>query len=654
MIRRRGVVLVGIAIAMSGLWIVAPATAQAHAYLQSSDPSDGQRLDTAPRRVTLVFSEHPDAALSSVKVLNSAGAQVQGGPAAEVPGEALALQVPLPTLPNGVYTVSWQVVSQVDGHQTSGTFAFGVGATPPTTPAGHAAIAPPPTPLGVAGRAALLMGLSVLFAIGFDGLVVYRGTPPRRRLAAVAGAAVAVVGVVAMVLAERSALGVSLGTLLRSDTGRPLEWLAVATVAAAGAAAIVAVRTGRGRLTLLAVLAGLAMFARVRGGHAAAGADALLEEGLQWVHVLAAGAWTGGLVLLVLWLRGPGEEPRGETAHRFSRVAGVSLAIVAVTGILRSSNELGWTWWLHPFRNGYGTTLVIKVVAAVALIALGTFNHFRSVPRVRSGVPGASSLLRRVAQGELVLAVGVFALTGTLTGLAPQNAPGGGAGSGPIVVSGSDFATTTRARLTVTPGMAGANAFDLKLSDFDSGAPAQADAVTLHFQLAGSTLSSTTLDLTAAGAGEWSGSGPQLSLDGPWDVTVLARRGIRTLEIDLHLSTRPPEQTQTVSSGSPPIFTLTVPSGESIQAYNDPGTPGPNEFHLTAFDADGNELPLASAAVTAIGPGEAPSALELRRLSAGHFVGDVKLAAGDWHFDLIATGENGDTIHVVLEQTISG
>jgi uncharacterized membrane protein len=375
-----------------------------------------------------------------------------------------------------------------------------------------------------------------------------------------------------------------------------------------------------------------------------------VQEGLQWTHVLAAGAWIGGLVLLVLWLRAGDEGGRGETAHRFSQVAGVSLAIVAVTGVLRSADELGWTWWLHPFRNGYGTTLAFKIGVAVALIALGTYNRFRSVPRLRAGDAGAASTLRRVAQGEVILAIGVFALTGTLTGLAPQNMAN--AATGPLVVTGSDFATTTRARLTVTPGQSGPNDFDLKLSDFDTGAPVEFDAVSLRFQLAGSTVKATTLDLGRAGAGAWSGPGTQLSLDGTWNVTVLAQRGINTLQIDLHLTTKPPEQTVTVSSGDPPITTLTVPSGESIQSYNDPAAAGPNQFHLTAFDADGVELPLKSGSVTATGPDGSPVALTLRRLSAGHFVADITLTKGDWHFDLVATGQNGDTIHVTYDQTI--
>jgi hypothetical protein len=42
MLRKAGTV-VGIVLAVLGLWLVLAVVAQAHAYLQSSDPSDGQR-----------------------------------------------------------------------------------------------------------------------------------------------------------------------------------------------------------------------------------------------------------------------------------------------------------------------------------------------------------------------------------------------------------------------------------------------------------------------------------------------------------------------------------------------------------------------------------------------------------------------------------
>ena len=47
-----------------------------------------------------------------------------------VPGDQFELRVPLPGLPNGVYTVTWRTVSKTDGHVTGGAFAFGVGTAP--------------------------------------------------------------------------------------------------------------------------------------------------------------------------------------------------------------------------------------------------------------------------------------------------------------------------------------------------------------------------------------------------------------------------------------------------------------------------------------------------------------------------------------------
>jgi CopC domain-containing protein len=53
-----------------------------------------------------------------------------GKPAA-APGEAQALRAALPRPTHGVYAVNWRTVSKVDGHITSGSFAFGIGARPP-------------------------------------------------------------------------------------------------------------------------------------------------------------------------------------------------------------------------------------------------------------------------------------------------------------------------------------------------------------------------------------------------------------------------------------------------------------------------------------------------------------------------------------------
>jgi methionine-rich copper-binding protein CopC len=126
--RRRGR-LAALALPLAGLWLLAtgPAAA-AHGVLESSEPAGGSSLERAPAAVTLRFSERPDPGLSTVRVLDSGGRAVAGGPARPVAGRPLELRVPLAGLPAGGYTVTWRIVSAVDGHRTDGVFGFGVGA----------------------------------------------------------------------------------------------------------------------------------------------------------------------------------------------------------------------------------------------------------------------------------------------------------------------------------------------------------------------------------------------------------------------------------------------------------------------------------------------------------------------------------------------
>ncbi|HEV2871578.1 MAG TPA: copper resistance CopC family protein, partial [Actinomycetota bacterium] len=126
--------------ALAGVWLLAsgPAAA-AHGALASSEPAGGSSLERAPAAVTLRFTERPDPGLSSVRVLDSRGRVVAGGPAQPVAGRPRELRVPAAGLPAGGYRVCWRIVSGVDGPRTEGVFAFGVGtAGAPQLPASPA------------------------------------------------------------------------------------------------------------------------------------------------------------------------------------------------------------------------------------------------------------------------------------------------------------------------------------------------------------------------------------------------------------------------------------------------------------------------------------------------------------------------------------
>jgi methionine-rich copper-binding protein CopC len=97
--------------------------ANAHAFLDHAEPRVGNKIATAPREVTLWFTQKLEPAFSSVTVTNAAGQRVDTGKP-RVSGNQMS--VLLRSGGAGTYRVNWRVLS-VDTHTTDGSFTFQVG-----------------------------------------------------------------------------------------------------------------------------------------------------------------------------------------------------------------------------------------------------------------------------------------------------------------------------------------------------------------------------------------------------------------------------------------------------------------------------------------------------------------------------------------------
>jgi methionine-rich copper-binding protein CopC len=105
-----------------GLLLLGSPAAHAHAFLDHANPRVGSTVRTAPREVTLSFTQRLEPSFSSAQVTNASGARVDQG--ARVSG--MQMHVPVSALPPGTYRVRWKVLS-VDTHTTEGSFTFRVG-----------------------------------------------------------------------------------------------------------------------------------------------------------------------------------------------------------------------------------------------------------------------------------------------------------------------------------------------------------------------------------------------------------------------------------------------------------------------------------------------------------------------------------------------
>src|SRR5204862_6038052 len=129
--------------------------------------------------------------------------------------------------------------------------------------------------------------------------------------------------------AQASGAGLRIGDLLSSSIGHALALRAVPLLVAGVVAALVlaGLRRLRGKgVGLLAAATVAAMLGDVLKSHAAAGTSwTWLHVGEQWVHIVAAGVWIGGLAGLLLSLGPLGPGSRGPAARRFSFWAGIAI-----------------------------------------------------------------------------------------------------------------------------------------------------------------------------------------------------------------------------------------------------------------------------------------------------------------------------------------
>jgi putative copper export protein len=170
-----------------------------------------------------------------------------------------------------------------------------------------------------------------------------------------------------------------------------------------------------GSVVLLAAVPGLS-------GHAA-GVERLTALAIvaDALHVLAAGAWIGSL-LMVLSIGIPAT--LGTTAaacgsvammvRAFSPMALIAGAVVGTTGLVSALLHVGAVGNL--WGTGYGRALLLKVALLTLVGATGFYNWRRVLPCLGTDDEGTRRL-QRSARVELAIAAAVLLVTAVLVAL---------------------------------------------------------------------------------------------------------------------------------------------------------------------------------------------------------------------------------------------
>lgn len=475
-------IVVGILAALVlALWCAPSATA--HTKLESSVPADGSTSAGPIDEVALKFTL-PVTPLGDGIVIDGPAGPVAAD-VATAEGGLLLVATPADTLAAGDYTVSWTAAAQ-DGHPLEGSFGFTVtGADPaPTEPAGGAggpsagtggttapdeadggdggphaghstddgmdhdmghdaaAMDSPATTVAEAvarlgGAAALWGALVAGGGLAFAGLVL-RGRdeediPVALRAVRWTGALI-LAGLVVHVAAGSVhlahgdvAAAVSPSSIADSLTSTT-RW--ALGLQAAGAVAIAAGARQTLHGSWLAILGSLLVGAgHVLGGHSNTAEPRWVVVTADVAHLAAGATWVGGVVVMGILLRSRRRDGRALDAAlmgaRFSVVAAVSLAVVGAAGVVLAAEILDRPEQI--WESSWGLLLLAKIAVVAVVGALGTYNHFRVVPKLvarRSRVRSArkaGDLLRRSAGRETSLMVVIVLITAWLVTASVQD-----------------------------------------------------------------------------------------------------------------------------------------------------------------------------------------------------------------------------------------
>ncbi|WP_326766694.1 copper resistance protein CopC [Streptomyces sp. NBC_01591] len=383
-----------------GLLLGGAGPASAHAALTGSDPQDGAVVDTAPKEVTLSFSEQVAVSEDSIRILDPDGKRADTGAAPRDLGSGSTAKygVSLHTgLPDGTYTVAWQAVS-ADSHPVSGAFTFSVGAPSETTvalPTDQAGGGLVGTLYGIA-RYAAYAGFILLAGGSAFVLACWQrgaGARPLQRLV-VRGWMTLTVATLAMLLLRNPYTGSGkladafdldgLRAVLDTKPGAAL----VSRLLLLGASALfIAVLFGayakredareKKDLTFGLAIGGTVIAAGIAGTwalaeHASAGIQPGIAMPVDVLHLLAVAAWFGGLAaLLVALYRTPDID--ATAVRRFSGIAFGSVIVLVATGIYQSWRQVGT--WSALTGTGYGQLLLVKVGLVAVLVGIAWISR---------------------------------------------------------------------------------------------------------------------------------------------------------------------------------------------------------------------------------------------------------------------------------------
>jgi copper transport protein len=559
--------------------------AGAHATVSSSTPGDHEHVATAPKLVSIQFSEPVSIKLGGLTVIDAKGNRVDNGDNSQPTSDRLESTLK-PNLGDGTYVANYAIIS-ADGHAVRGSVIFGVGNGSLSDVSTLATTTDPKLDaLSKVGQFLTYLGVMLAAGLAFFAAFIFGDGPERPRLARLTRIAVAIGAAgIALTVLSQAALetGNGLGSFFDTAVAgtvlsEGLGWQCGVQIAGLIACLISLTPTSTVSSKALALYGGVAATGSfVLFGHATQSPHPWLTEAADVVHVAVGALWLGGLVGLALVVRsrlrttaptvpadgpsptddrplgrppaaGPGtatavldrtevgtrtevetevetqaDEPFRSTIAVVDRFS--SAAAISVALLTAAGLTLGIIEVgsvSNLVSTSYGQLVIAKVVVVAFILAMAAYNRYRLLPRLGATADDTRAGLRSLVRALRFEALGIVAVL-AITAVLANTTPSASLPAPPTPFAATSTVANTNLSLSISPNQAGSNQADVQFTDA-SGAPVDTvQAVGLYLTLPAKNVGPLVEDMPKVGPGHYQLSTPDLSIAGDWTVTLQVR-----------------------------------------------------------------------------------------------------------------------------------
>ncbi|MFY9299582.1 MAG: CopD family protein [Candidatus Nitrosotenuis sp.] len=480
-------------------------TAYAHPLLIDSDPAQSSNVPAGVDKVVIYFSESIELSYSYIKVFDGNGEQIDNKDTNYFKDET-ALVVTTEPLQTGVYTVSTQVLSKIDGHLVPYSFGFGVGSVDLLTQGQQQVADPIYFPEGGA-RFPGLVGQVIVLGSVISSLFIWKSLQRKKligedllslqkfyhgKFSSVTGVGLFLVFAsnILMLVVQTVRLQTSAANVIETSFGSVwLVRMALTVVLLASwflfeSKSVISYKKQVLLLGLSLALIGTTSMI----GHSAA-TEKISVIAIDYVHNLLASVWIGGIIFFGFIIlpslsnleTGKKETLALTTIPKFSSMILISLGILVVTGPTL-------LWFLEDdvtllSQSPYGLLIVAKIAIASAMITLGGYDQIR-IQKIgeKNLATGNIAIHKKLQKSLRIEAVLGILLLGSVALLTNTSMPTGQmqeatAQQTSYMFRTTEFAENTMFDVSIDPLTSGSNTISVSVLDMERNPPSDLEKV---------------------------------------------------------------------------------------------------------------------------------------------------------------------------------